>query len=415
MRILAILLVLLVSTPILSAFNEVTKATIEKGELRLQFSKPIKKGDIRTFTLKKPYRKVFDFAHCRLGNRAIGKGLHYEATRRLKVAQYRPNTVRVVVESDPYYCAAYQPILTPKHYHIPLPKLFGKTTKRDGTTTVTTTHLPAKRYNASKKSSTKGRTKKSPSSKAKLANVRAPKRRKSPLSYTKRLIVIDPGHGGHDAGAVGGGKREKDLVLQIAKRVEKELKRRGYTVYLTRHNDRYLKLLDRTHIADTRDAALFVSIHANSVPKRKRNRVYGIETFFLDNARDAKSRAVARRENAAVLKGVKSRLSKKVIVDSVLNGPKIRESNKLAIDVQSRMMANLKPHYKYIKDGGVRHAPFLVLIGASCPSILVEVGYISHPRERRRLFSPRYQQRLAKGIAEGIDNYLRKRMREFGF
>jgi len=228
-------------------------------------------------------------------------------------------------------------------------------------------------------------------------------------------IVIDAGHGGHDSGAVGGSKKEKDIVLQIAKRLNKQLKKRGYTVYMTRNTDRFLKLRQRTKIADKRDAKVFVSIHANAVPKKKRNKIQGVETFFLQNTRDAKSQRIAARENKAVLKGAGNALSKKVIVDSVLNGPKIVQSNKLAIDVQRRIMTNLQSSYKGVRDGGVRHAPFWVLVGASRPSILVEVGYISHPRERKRLSISAYQELIAKGIAEGIENYLNNRKKEIEF
>ena len=111
------------------------------------------------------------------------------------------------------------------------------------------------------------------------------------------------------------------------------------------------------------------------------------------------------------MKGM-NQLSRNVVIDSVLAGPKIVESNKLAIDVQRRIMTNLHTRYKGVKDGGVRHAPFWVLVGASRPSILVEVGYISHPTERKRLFTPRYQELIAKGIAEGVDIYLHNRKKE---
>ena len=234
-------------------------------------------------------------------------------------------------------------------------------------------------------------------------------------NHKGELIVIDAGHGGHDSGAVGGGKQEKDLVLSIAKKVSKELKKRGYSVYLTRHSNRFLKLSQRTHIADKKGAVAFISIHANAVPKNRRSKVHGVETFFLQNTRDAKSQRIAARENAAVLKGAGSKLSKTVIIDSVLNGPKIVQSNKLAIDVQKRIITNLRSQYRGVKDGGVRHAPFYVLVGASRPSILVEVGYISHPRERKRLFNTHYQGLIAKGIAEGISNYLNNRKKEIDF
>jgi N-acetylmuramoyl-L-alanine amidase len=184
---------------------------------------------------------------------------------------------------------------------------------------------------------------------------------------------------------------------------------------MTRNSDRFLKLPQRTKIADRKDAKVFISIHANSVPKRKRHKIQGVESFFLQNTRDAKSQRIAARENKAVLKGAGSRLSKKVIIDSVLNGPKIVQSNKLAIDVQRRIMTNLHSRYKGVKDGGVRHAPFWVLVGASRPSILVEVGYISHPRERKRLFTTAYQELIAKGIAEGVNNYLYNRKKEIEF
>jgi len=397
---LRIVFLLLCSTIILlAAVNQLEDAKIVKGELRLKFSSTIDKKKVHAFTLTKPYRKVFDIKNCRLVKRNLGEKLKCSTTRSLKVAQYRPDIVRIVIEHDkPYHCTPYKPILTKSQYHIPLPKA--------------TSRLPAKRYRASRHINIK-----TTPTIVKKKNTDVEKILKTPVyhSHNKELIVIDAGHGGHDTGAVSGGKREKDLVLQVAKRLGRELKKRGYPVYLTRRSDKFLKLPQRTHIADKKGATVFVSIHANSVPRSKRSRVHGIETFFLQNTRDAKSQRIAARENAAVLKGAGSRLSKRVIVDSVLNGPKIIESNKLAIDVQKRIITNLRAHYRGIRDGGVRHAPFWVLVGASRPSILVEVGYISHPLERKRLFNPKYQQLLARGVAEGIDNYLRNRRRELGF
>ena len=100
------------------------------------------------------------------------------------------------------------------------------------------------------------------------------------------LVVIDAGHGGHDSGAVAGGKQEKDLVLQITKRVQKEFKRKGYRVYLTRSNDRFLKLGQRTRIADQKDAKVFISIHANAIGDKSRfSEVEGVETYFLQKTR----------------------------------------------------------------------------------------------------------------------------------
>jgi N-acetylmuramoyl-L-alanine amidase len=226
--------------------------------------------------------------------------------------------------------------------------------------------------------------------------------------------VIDAGHGGHDCGAQCGGKQEKEVVMQLVQKLYKEFKREGYRVYLTRGNDRFLTLGQRTRIADKKDADVFISIHANAIANKSRFEVVeGIETYFLQKTRDAKSQRIAARENAAVLQGADS-LSKNVIIDSVLNGPKIIESNKLAIDVQRNIMKRVKSKYRDAKDGGVRPAPFYVLVGASRPSILVEIGYITNTKERARLFTSNYQERIAEGIVEGVNRYLDNRQRELG-
>jgi len=235
------------------------------------------------------------------------------------------------------------------------------------------------------------------------------------VDRSKNLIVVDAGHGGHDTGAISGGRREKDLVLQIATRLKNQLLSEGYRVYLTRGDDRFLKLSQRTRIADKLNAKVFVSIHANAIANRNRfNAVEGIETYFLQKTRDARSQRIATRENEAVLQGADA-LSKNVIIDSVLNGPKIIQSHKLAIDVQNSVMQHLRQKYFDARNGGVRPAPFYVLVGASRPSILVEVGYITNDKERQRLFSQDYQTRIAKGISRGIGRYIDNRKRELGF
>jgi len=228
-------------------------------------------------------------------------------------------------------------------------------------------------------------------------------------------IVIDAGHGGHDSGALCAGKKEKDLVLQITKKLYKEFKSEGYKVALTRSTDRFLMLGQRTRIADNKDAKVFISIHANAIGDKSRfHEVEGVETYFLQKTRDAKSQRIAARENASVLQGT-DKLSQDVIIDAVINGPKIIESNKLAIDVQRNMMKNLKSEYKSVKNGGVRPAPFYVLVGASRPSILVEVGYLTNPKERQRLFTSDYQEEIAEGIVKGVGDYLDNRKKEMGF
>ena len=229
-----------------------------------------------------------------------------------------------------------------------------------------------------------------------------------------RLVVIDAGHGGHDCGAQCAGKQEKELVLQIVKRLYRDFKREGYRVYMTRGDDRFLTLGQRTRIADRKDADVFISIHANAISNKDHfEMTEGIETYFLQKTGDKKSQRIAARENASVLQGTDA-LSKDVIIDSVLNGPKIVESNKLAIDVQRNVMKRIRSKYRDAKDGGVRPAPFYVLVGASRPSILVEVGYITNTKERTRLFTSDYQERISKGIVEGVNRYLDNRERELG-
>jgi len=396
-------LFLVTSTSLFSSISILNKVEVKKGELRLQFNQAYNKSLIKVLTLKNPTRKVFDIKNARMASKKVGRNVKSSHCRSIRISQYKRNIIRVVLEVDkPYACAPYKPMFSYKSYHIPLPK-----------------YKSRKKSSYTKKKSVK--TKKVYKS-TKVHVVEKEEPYIMPVSNSKKnsyggkgRIVIDAGHGGHDPGAVGGGKREKDLVLQIAKRLEKQLKKRGYTVYMTRKNDRFLKLPQRTRIADRKDAKVFISLHANAVPKKKRNKIHGVETFFLQNTRDAKSQRIAARENKSVLKGAGSKLSKTVIIDSVLNGPKIVQSNKLAIDVQRRMMTNLHSRYKDVKDGGVRHAPFWVLVGASRPSILIEVGYISHPKERKRLFTPAYQELIAKGIAEGVNNYLHNRKKEIEF
>ncbi len=402
---LLILWLLLGSTMLLASIAVLEKAEIKRGELRLHFDKAYNKSKIKHFALTHPYREVFDIPDARVKRSNIAKGLKSSHCRSIRISQYKKNTVRVVLETGKGYgCNPYRPLFAYNAYHIPLPPFKVKPIP------VTSSKPKKKKTPVAVSHKRHQHTQKKPAG-VKRARV-MPASKNIYARGTGEVIVIDAGHGGHDSGAVAGGKKEKDLVLQIAKKVEKELKKRGYRVYLTRRSDKFLKLPQRTHIADRKDAKVFISIHANSVPKRKRYKVHGVETFFLQKTRDAKSQRIAARENAAVLKGAGTSLSKKVIVDSVLNGPKIIESNKLAIDVQRRIMANLRAHYKGVKDGGVRHAPFWVLVGASRPSILVEVGYISHPKERKRLFSRRYQEQIAKGIAEGIQCYLNNRKKE---
>ena len=218
-------------------------------------------------------------------------------------------------------------------------------------------------------------------------------------------IVIDPGHGGKDYGAPGylKGVHEKHVVLQIAKRlarkVEHELK---CDAVLTRTTDRYLTLEERTAIANTQNADLFVSIHTNAV---RHTRAYGIETFFLNLATDDDAILVAARENATSAKNISDLES---ILNDLMQNAKINESSRLAAMVQTEMCYHLKKKYSHIRSKGVKKAPFYVLLGAQMPAILVETSFISNPRECKRLTNATYQEALCDGIVRGIKKYIKE-------
>jgi len=227
------------------------------------------------------------------------------------------------------------------------------------------------------------------------------------LNFKSKTIVIDAGHGAKDVGAVGPKKRyEKVVTLKVAKYLYSILKQRGHKVYLTRNNDRFIKVSRRTVLANKKNADIFISIHANSVPKSKAHKISGIETFFLSPARSARAKRVAAKENKSDIRKM-SNSSKNVLLES-LNRPRITASHKLAIDTQAGMLQSVKKSYSGVKDSGVREGPFWVLVGAQMPSILIELGYMSHPLESKRLYSSKYQKLLANGIANGVDSYFSK-------
>ena len=229
----------------------------------------------------------------------------------------------------------------------------------------------------------------------------------TPKNAINKTIVIDAGHGGDDVGAVGPNKEyEKVINLEVTRYLENILKQRGYKVYLTRSTDKFIKVMDRTILANEKNADLFISIHTNSMPKEKASSTSGIETFFLSPARSERAKKVAALENKDDIREM-SESSKNVFLES-LNRPRITASHKFAIDVQSGLLQAARTKYKDVRDTGVKEGPFWVLVGAQMPSILIELGFISHPVESKRLYEKDYQQRLANGIANGIDSYFLK-------
>ncbi len=220
----------------------------------------------------------------------------------------------------------------------------------------------------------------------------------------ERVIVIDAGHGGEDPGAIGyNSHREKAIVFDISKELEKILKSRGHKVYMTRNSDNFVKLSDRTKFANEKSANIFVSVHANAVANGNANNAHGIECYFLSPSRSDRAKNVAAQENSADMSDMN--MYGKDSYLNLLNHHNILASNKLAIDLQRGMLGAVSKKYKNVNDNGVKEGPFWVLVGAQMPSVLVEVGFLSHPEEGARLASDEYRKTLAKGLADGIERY----------
>jgi N-acetylmuramoyl-L-alanine amidase len=223
------------------------------------------------------------------------------------------------------------------------------------------------------------------------------------LALGVRRIVIDAGHGGRDYGAPGylKGVHEKHVVLKLARRLAKKIREKLHCeVIMTRTSDRYLTLEERTAIANTKNADLFISIHTNAARDR---RAYGIETFFLNLATDDDAILVAARENATSTKNISDL---QTILSDLMQNAKINESSRLAVHVQKCMCKDLKKSYSRIKNKGVKQAPFYVLLGAQMPSILIETSFISNSRDCKRLVNSKYQDRMCDAIVNGIREYI---------
>jgi N-acetylmuramoyl-L-alanine amidase len=214
-------------------------------------------------------------------------------------------------------------------------------------------------------------------------------------------IVIDAGHGGHDEGTVGKhGLLEKDVVLDVALRLSKLVHDRlGDEVVLTRSDDTFIPLHERTAIANDRKADLFLSIHANSSPAPE---VAGTETFFLNFTNSLDAINVAARENAGSDKSVGEL---KDLIQTITLNDKIEESHTFAQDIQTAIQAQAARSNTAAHNRGVKRAPFVVLIGASMPSVLAEIGFLSNTRDESNLNKPEYRQKIAEALYKGVAQY----------
>jgi N-acetylmuramoyl-L-alanine amidase len=236
--------------------------------------------------------------------------------------------------------------------------------------------------------------------------------KESPKSFPDKnlnkieTIVIDAGHGGKDPGAIGpGGLQEKDITLYVGKRLGEILEQKqGVKIIYTRDKDNYVPLNERTEMANSQKADLFVSIHVNASEQRKAR---GIETYFLNWTNDKEALKVAARENKiSINKMEKIQDGLQIILQDLARNNKREESMRLAYSVQSSMVNTLRNDYSKIEDLGVKYALFYVLVGAEMPSILVEISFISNHEEEKRLAADSYRDKVAEAIAKGIDAYI---------
>ncbi len=222
------------------------------------------------------------------------------------------------------------------------------------------------------------------------------------LGLKVKRIVIDPGHGGEDQGAVGkGGLKEKDVVLDISLELAKIIKKNtDLEVILTRDTDTYIKLSERAAFAREKKADIFISIHANA---NKNKKFSGVEVYYLNNTDDRAAQKVAMLENINSDKSISD--LKMTLLDLAISA-NVDESMRLAQYVQDGIVSKLRRKYPDVKDRGVKYALFYVLFGTEIPSILVETSFISNPTEEKRLRSKEYKRLIAEGIYEGIVKYI---------
>ena len=329
-----------------------------------------------------PDRIYFDLYPAQISPNITGKSFPVKNgfLKRIRIAQHNKEVVRVVLDFASISDYSVFPLYNPNRIVI---DILGTGKGRE----VTPAHL-AKVTETPPKSSQPNRS-------GRYSMARQ-------LGLGVGRIVLDPGHGGRDPGALSSnGLREKEITLDIALRLKRLLEKRiGCEVILTRSTDRFLSLEERTAIANSNEADLFLSIHTNASNNRK---LKGIATYFLNFAITPDAEATAARENAISSKNIRKlqELIKKITLNT-----KIDESQEFATYVQQGMSSFLSNHYKSTNNLGVKQAPFYVLIGANMPSIIVEVAFITNREEEKLLSQPLYRQRLSEAIYKGIVDYI---------
>jgi N-acetylmuramoyl-L-alanine amidase len=401
-----IFLIATLSFTLFGATPGLIKASVSDESIILEFSLPISRLNIKTNSLESTskdgsYRQFFDIQSVLVTKPAIYKNGSF--FQELKLSQFDHEHVRLVA-------------LLNKNQKLNV-KIDGKKVFFEPSQPKQQVSTPAREA-----TNEEAKPKESFSDMFKDIRLELEKKRPEPIAQEdkpdaqpvaiheqdgrKRLIIIDPGHGGKDSGAIGiNSRQEKDLVFTVSLILKELLERKGYKAMLTRDGDYFIELQERTRFANHKGADLFVSVHANAVDLRHSDpsKSKGVETFFLSPARSERAKRSAEKENGYGV-GTMDGFSKEAFLN-LLNRDKIVASNKFAIDIQKYMLANLRSKYKNTVDGGVREAPFWVLVGAQMPAVLVELGYITNPEEAEYFEDAMYRALLAKGIAEGVDSY----------
>ena len=244
------------------------------------------------------------------------------------------------------------------------------------------------------------------------AQAAAPPVREDDAEVTRRpvrRVIVDAGHGGHDTGAIGpSGVREKDVTLAMARRLAKRLRARGFEVVLTRQDDGFVALEERTAIANARRGDLFVSLHANAHPRRDRR---GVETWVLNVADGRYAKRLAARENGALRDDQGDGQDVRRVLSDLDARSSAVASRRLAHAVQREVCAGIRTRVGEVRDLGVKSALFYVLLGARMPAVLVETSFISNRAEERRLSSPRFQEEVASAVARAVEGYAAREAR----
>ena len=368
-------LVLIISSHIFANNNQTLKF----------FENNVLLGEIKTIQ-NNQFFSVNDLAKITNSKKFINdqteKIIFYVDNKKIKVT----NDIAFILIEDSLYQLSSKVIKDKNDYYLPIDSFFNiiNNLSKDFSATLT-----SQRISFSTKKITV-----TPNKKVDLSNEKQ--------KWEFKTIVIDAGHGGKDPGAVGyRGTKEKDIALDVAKRLEKKLsKNLNVKIVMTRDEDIFLRLSERTKIANENNGSLFISIHTNAAEDR---RASGFETFLIGPNKNEAAVRVAARENAVLeLEGISGQklTNEDLIKATIAQSAFASKSEQFASMVQGEIKKRVQS-----KDRGVKQAGFYVLMGASMPNVLVELGFISNPSEEKKLRSPQYRDQLATAIYRAVEQY----------